>query len=413
MIAFLAWRSLVRSRTRSALTILGVGVAGALLLDMTMLANGLQTSLGRVLEGMGYDLRLTPRGTLPFETDATIPDSGALTAALRRDGGLREVARVVGATAFVAGAEDSHAAGSPAFLLGVEPAGRGVYRDVVGSDLPGLDIGRARGAVVRAAPGEIPVLVNAEVARQWHLRPGDRVRLASRPLHTLPADRPAVVGRVYGIADVRLDAAGQLTVLCPFPDAQRLAGFTRDEASLLVARTVPGVGADSLAPAIERRHPEISAYSLQQLLRTASQQLSYFAQFALVLGATSVVVAAMLLGTIVTLSVRGRLGEIATLRALGIAAGRVRLLITAEAVALTVAALPLAFALGLSVAQVLDRLLKAAPGLPADLHFFVFTAQAAWQTVALLVTCSVVAGAYPAHLAARQPIAATLHAEVT
>ena len=143
-----------------------------------------------------------------------------------------------------------------------------------------------------------------------------------------------------------------------------------------------------------------------------AQQLSYFTQFALVLGATSVVVAAMLLGTIVTLSVRGRLGEIATLRALGVSAGRVRLLITSEAVVLTLAALPLTFALGLSVAHVLDRLLKAAPGLPADLHFFVFTAAAAWKTVGLLFACSVVAGAYPAHVAAHQPIAATLHAEV-
>ena len=218
--------------------------------------------------------------------------------------------------------------------------------------------------------------------------------------------------RVLGIADVRLDAAGQQTIVCQIADAQRLSGARHDEASLLVAGTPPGANADRVARAIMTRHPQVSAYSLQQLLHTAAQQLSYLTQFALVLGATSVIVAAMLLGTIVTLSVRGRLGEIATLRALGVSAGRVRVLITSEAVVLTIAALPLAFALGLGVAQVLDRLLKAAPGLPSDLHFFVFTAAAAWKTGGLLLACSVVAGAFPAHLAARQPIAATLHAEM-
>lgn len=413
MIAFLARRSLVRSRTRSVLTILGVGVAGALLLDMTMLAHGLETSLGRVLAGMGYDLRLTPAGTLPFETDATLRDSGALAATLRRDASVRDVGRVLGATAFVARGDDARGAGTPAFLLGVEREARAIYRDVDGSDLPGLDIGRARGATVRAGAGEIAVLVNAEVARSLRVHPGDTVRLAAQPLQTLPPDRPALTGRVCGIADVRLDAAGQQTVVALLGDAQRLAGDTHDEASLLVARVAPGADADSVAARIAARHPQLSAYSLQHLLRTAAQQLSYFTQFALVLGATSVVVAAMLLGTIVTLSVRGRLGEIVTLRALGVSAARVRLLITCEAVTLTVVALPLAFALGLGVAQVLDRLLKAAPGLPSDLHFFVFTAAAAWQTIGLLLGCSVVAGAYPAHIAARQPIAATLHAEVT
>ncbi len=413
MIAFLAWRSLVRSRTRSALTILGVGVAGALLLDMAMLSHGLETSLGRVLEGMGYDLRITPAGTLPFETDATIRDSAVLARALEREQGLRGVGRVLGATAFVARVDDAGGAGTPAFLLGLERGARGVYRDVEGSDLPGLDVGRARGARVDVRTGEVPVLVNAEVARALRLAPGALMRVAARPLQTLPADQPALLARVVGIADVRLDAAGQQTIVCGLADAQRLARAPHDEASLLVAHTPPGTDADSLAHAIAARHPQLAAYSLAQLLRTAAQQLSYFTQFALVLGATSVVVAAMLLGTIVTLSVRGRLGEIVTLRALGVSAARVRVLITCEAVALTVTALPLAFGLGLGVAQMLDRLLKAAPGLPADLHFFVFTAAAAWKTIALLLGCSVVAGAYPAHVAARQPIAATLHAEVT
>ena len=57
MVGFLARRGLFRHRTRTLLGILGVGVAGALLLDMQMLSRGLQASLSRILRDIGYEIR--------------------------------------------------------------------------------------------------------------------------------------------------------------------------------------------------------------------------------------------------------------------------------------------------------------------------------------------------------------------
>ena len=74
MIGFLATRGLFRHTARTFLGVLGVGVAGALLFDMQMLSRGLQASLHRILRQIGYEVRVTPRGTLPFETDATFPE---------------------------------------------------------------------------------------------------------------------------------------------------------------------------------------------------------------------------------------------------------------------------------------------------------------------------------------------------
>jgi ABC-type antimicrobial peptide transport system permease subunit len=100
------------------------------------------------------------------------------------------------------------------------------------------------------------------------------------------------------------------------------------------------------------------------------------------------------------------------LRAIGFTRARIGALVVLEGIALSAASLPGAFALGLVIARYLDAILRQAPGLPVDLHFFVLTPGAAARTVTLLLGTGAVAGAYPAAAASRTPVAATLHAEV-
>ncbi|MDQ3556619.1 MAG: hypothetical protein M3409_07550, partial [Gemmatimonadota bacterium] len=66
--------SLVRRRSRTALALVGIAISAALLLDMTLLASGLSGSFGELLGAKGYTLRVTPRGILPFDSDATVAD---------------------------------------------------------------------------------------------------------------------------------------------------------------------------------------------------------------------------------------------------------------------------------------------------------------------------------------------------
>ena len=219
---------------------------------------------------------------------------------------------------------------------------------------------------------------------------------------------------MFGITEVRFDAPGQRTAVLGTRDTQALLGLDRDDRlSLVVARLTHHSSAGAVAQWVKIYDPDVSAYSMTDLLRALARELTYFTQFALVLGSTSLVVVALLLGTIITLSVRGRLGEIATLRALGVSAGRVRVLIALESLVLTVVALPFALLLGLAVAHGLEIVLRGVPGLPSDMHFFVLTARALARTVGLLLFAGAVAALYPASVAARLPIAATLHSEVT
>ena len=64
-------RELLRHPIRSGLAILGVAVACAMLLDMLMLGGGLNSSFESLLTTAGYELRVAPAGTLPFDTGAT------------------------------------------------------------------------------------------------------------------------------------------------------------------------------------------------------------------------------------------------------------------------------------------------------------------------------------------------------
>ncbi len=88
------------------------------------------------------------------------------------------------------------------------------------------------------------------------------------------------------------------------------------------------------------------------------------------------------------------------------------LLVLLEGFLLVALSLPVAFGAGQLISLWLDAILRRAPSIPTDLHFFVLTPRAAWRTVVLLVVSGTLAGAYPAWLVSRLRIAPTLHREV-
>jgi ABC-type lipoprotein release transport system permease subunit len=100
---------------------------------------------------------------------------------------------------------------------------------------------------------------------------------------------------------------------------QRITG-RRDEVSLFGLAADAGVDEDALARRIGAAVPEVSVYSTRELMAEMDRRLLYFQQLATILGSIALVVTALLISTIVTIGVRERFGEIATLRAIGVAA---------------------------------------------------------------------------------------------
>ncbi len=405
MIGFLALRNLVRHRTRTVLIVLGLAVSTALLYDMALLAGGLRASLDSVLAEIGYELRVLPRGGLPFATEAVLEDGRWLAAGLDSLPGVAAATPLWATTLYLA--RDRRSPPLSAFTLGIDPAGQTLYRVTAGrapSRLPGPTAG----------PGLSGIVVNALVADSLDLAVGDTL-LATAALDAASglAARPVPLV-VTGLAMFRFDLATQRSASLALDDLQRLAGRSADDpAAFILGKLEPGADGDRVLASYRALHPDVDAYSVAALLGQVRGQLSYFQQFSLILGTVSLLVTFLLILTLLTLSVNERQGEFAILRALGLPAVRIVVLVLVEGLALTALAIGPGLVLGSIASGGLDAILKASPGLPPDLSFFVFTPVALLRTVGLVLVTGTLAGAYPALLAARTDVVRTLHQEVT
>ena len=395
----LGWglRSLGRHPLRTGLSLAGIAVAAAMLLDMVMLSGGIDKSFSDMLLQRGYQIRITPKGTLPFDTEASLSGATGLVRAFRSDPEIATAGAILG-TAVYARTADSLLT---LFGYGVQPESQGVYRVVAGADL---------------APGDTSgLLVSAPAAALLgHARVGDTIVLAGRldPQIAAAGEDRALV--VRGMVEWLYDFRGQPSVGAVLPVMQRLARqSTTDPASLVLVRARSDSMVEPLVSRLRARYPTLEVNSVVELVAQARRRLAYFTQLSHVLGAMSLVVTVLLIGTLLTITVNERLGEIATLRAIGLGRATIVRQVLAEGIALTAIGSILGVLLGLATARYLDAILTSFPGLPAAFSFFVPRADTLTQAAIVLLVTGSLAGLYPAWLAARAPIAATLRAEAT
>jgi len=392
MIATLAFASLRRHRARTALAVLGVAVSAAMLLDMVMLSSGMRESFRSLLLSQGFQLRLSPKGTLPFDTEATIRSADSLVALLRARPTVAAVSPVLGGQLHfpVAGATVTSTA------LGVDPAVQGDYELVAGRN--------------PAAPDEM--VANDAVLRALGRSVGDTVRAASGydpQLRTLSGQRVLrIVGRVRFVY-LALD---QRAAALPIGTLRAMNGpGAADRASLLMVRLRPGADVEREREALLARLRTVTVISTSEALKQVDERLSYFRQLAVILGAVSLVVGFLLVTTLVTVSVNERIGEISVMRAIGVRRWRVVAQILLESSAIMLVAAPVGLALGLVTARWLNSILASFPGLPERIDFFLFQPSAAWTALGLLALCGILAGVYPSWRGASQTIATTLRQE--
>ena len=391
MRAALALASLIRHRARTVLAVLGVAVAAAMLLDMVMLATGMRESFRELLLSRGFEIRLAPKGTLPFDTDATIPGVGAIIATLRANPDIREISPVLGASIHIlTGNRD--VSGS---ALGIDPSVQGDYELLSGRDVTTPDA----------------IVVNDHLLRQLGARVGDTLSVATGydpQTRTYSGQRRLfLTGRVkfiYGANDQSSSAVRRETL-------EAMGGQARDRASLFMVRVRKGANAEQVRDWIDKQLPNVTAISIATAIAQVDERLSYFRQLALILGAVSLFVGFLLVTTLVTVSVNERAGEIAVMRAIGVSRSHVVEQIVLEGVAISFAGAVLGLALGLVTARYLNAILSAFPGLPMAIDFFLFQPKAAWSALGLLIASGIGAGIYPAWRAASLPIAESLRRE--
>jgi putative ABC transport system permease protein len=394
----LGWglKSLGRHPLRTALSLAGIAVASAMLLDMVMLSGGIEKSFSELLLARGYQIRLTPKGTLPFDTEASIPGASGVVRVIRAEPGVASAGAMLG-TSIYGRAADSLVT---LFGYGIQPEAQGLYQVTAGTDL--------------ATDDTVGVLLSETAAGLLRAAPGDTVSLVGR---LDPQIAEAAVGRrlaVRGIVRWIYDHRGQPSVGTVLSVMQRLGReATTDRASLILVKAADDGAVETVAARLRERFAGLDVNSVADLVVHAKQRLVYFTQLSYVLGGMSLIVAVLLVGTLLTITVNERLGEIATLRAIGVSRGTIVRQVLAEGVALTVLGAGGGILLGLGTAEYLDAILTSFPGLPAAFSFFVPRADTLSLAALVLLLTGSLAGLYPAWLASRAPIAATLRAEAT
>ena len=388
----LAALSLRRHASRTLLAMLGVAVSAAMLLDMVMLATGMRESFASLLGRNGFTIRVSPRGTLPFDTEATIGRAGAAWTAIRSVAGVTDVAPVLGTSIHVLGRAEP----MTAFALGIDPAVQGDYQLLEGRDPTHADAMVASDALLRAAGARIGDTLDIAVGFDPQLR-------------TYTGRRRLVIA---GRARFTYLSADDRAAALPLATVQAMGGTERaDRVSLFMVRTAPNVDPETARAAIERAVPRVTALSTAGAIAEAEKRLSYFRQLAFILGAVSLVVGFLLVTTIVTVSVNERIGEIAIMRAIGVSRVHVVQQIVIEGVALSLAGAAAGLVLGVFTARYLNSILRGFPGLPDAIDFFLFQPPSAFRALGLLVASGIAAGIYPSWRAASLPISATLREE--
>lgn len=389
-------RSLGRHPLRTALAITGIAVSAAMLLDMVMLSGGIEKSFAQLVLARGYQIRLTPKGTLPFDTEATFSGAGAKVQHLRQDPAIEAAGAVLGSSVF-GRTPDSLVT---LFGYGIQPEAQALYVLERGRDL--------------APDDSLGVLLSGPAARLLNAGIGDTVTLVGR-LDPQVAT-PHVIRRLSVRGTVRwvYDYKGQPSVGTVLPVMQDLANQrVGDQASLIMVKVRSDRAAGPVSARLRGIFPQLEVSSVADLVRQFKQRLLYFRQLSHILATMSLIVTVLLVATLLTITTNERLGEIATLRAIGLSRGTIVRQVLAEGIALTLLGGVIGFGLGFITARYLDSILTSFPGLPAAFSFFVPRRENLTLAGLVLLVTGSLAGLYPAWLAARAPIAATLRAEAT
>jgi len=390
-----AWRSLLRRGGRSALGIVGIAAAGALMFDMLLLSRGLLVSVRELLDAFGFDVRVLASEGIP---QSRLPIEHALETA-RALSALPEVASAV---PFRIGeaevAADSDRPDEVA-LFAVGATTRRIWTVVDGRDLSGRE------------DDALDVVVNHRLAERMNAGPGTSLELRGRCSAT-PSILPPVTVRIAGVATFPFDSGAQLTMASRFEVLDRLCERPAGEADLIMVASRPESGPDAAVDAIRKARPDLYTFSNDEVIeRFERVGFSYFRQISTALAIVTLSFGIVLITVLLTVSVNQRLGEIAALRAIGFSRHRMAADVLWESALLVgiggLAAIPLGMALSIW----LDAILRSLPGVPATLHFFVFEPRVLWLYAGLLTGVALGAAIYPMWLVTRLPIAGTLRRE--
>lgn len=417
---------------RSALTVLGIGLAVGLVVLLLSLAAGVQTSSTALAYASGVDLLAVSPGsnitsgefpplahahTLATKIPTVDPNVATASPWLIEDlafgnSSLRGDALNHSVPTSWTYTESGTVGWIPSDNAGIETPT--IYQGA-GFTAPG-DPHYANGTF--AGPSTHQIVLDQALAGVLHVQVGDRLWAgASEPSSTSALKSwfgNATEFQVAGISGPFWLIPSALLGFVYLSELQQIYGGatpSTDYATLVLIHltdpTHPTTDEARIAVAL----PGLSLFTLGNILGEIQHVVNLYRTFGFLVGAIGIVVATLFTTTILQMSVDDRSREIALLRAIGSTRATVGLRIVEESLLLSALGLAVGLPIAYGGALALNRfLLRLIGGLPAAFSFVSFDAQVILSGVAAVLVLGLIAAIAPAARAMALPVAEELRA---
>jgi putative ABC transport system permease protein len=305
----LGFKNMIRRRTRSILTVLGVAIAIAVLYSLFQFQQGYQTRLKGELGAMGAQVMVVPKGC-PYEA-ATIALHGGKWPRYMDEGLLAKVK---------ANSEVAEAAGIIMDAV-TTPDGRNMVFLGIDRDYMGL-----RPAWKLAGSwfdSDSSVILGATVASELNLKPGDAFTIPGKPnrLH------------VSGVLN-RTNTQDDGFVFLPTKTHQAIFDLKGKLVVILIkAKQVDK--ANDLVASLRAAEVDMNVFPLSELLGTIGQLMASTRVFVAAIVIIAILIGGMGVLNTVLMAVFERTREIGMMKAMGASAGDVFKLVWAETILTT------------------------------------------------------------------------------
>lgn len=399
-------RQLRRRPGRSAMLVLGVTVAVALLVGLQSLAAGFLAAQTQEIRDRAFDVLVQPmqtRGEQAGPQAAGVEDAHAFARQLAAIPGVASASPTL-ETALILRGEGNQ---SQVLAQGIVPADHlegltQAQRDAFDGYFTRADDERyANGTYEGPRSGE--VVVNRALAQRAGLAKGDALRLAATP-----TDEP-VAFTVVGVFETPHTGTGlyggvQIALL-HLSELQELTGEDARDAGTRVAVRLDDATRDDPAQtarvvaALRAAREGYEALTKEDELSAARERAAVSAGFYTAVAYVSLVVSALFVASVMVMEVQERRRDLGVLRAIGWSPASLFRVVAVEAMTFVGIGTVLGVTLGYFVSETLGEYFRAGYGL--DVEFTSFTPTLAFASAVQALVVGIVAALYPAWRASR------------
>ncbi len=387
-----AYKNLLRKKTRSLLTVLGIAMAAWVLVSLFGFNRGYETSLNKDIDNLGFQMLVVAKGC-PYEAATLMLKGGtglkymdpAIAASVAAEPEVDSVTPMLMQVVFDPNKGES---GGLAAFLGVDPA---TYPRMK-SALPFKAGGWFRGAEAAEA------VFGYEVAELEQREIGD--------LYLIPEKNVEV--KVVGILE-RTGTQDDGTIFLPIKTVQKIFGVPE-----LTSIGIK-VKKDANMKAFEDKMyklPDVQVVSLTQVKTTIMTLVATARVMVLSIAVIAILIAMMGVVNTVLMSVMERRQEIGILKSMGAMAGDVFKLVWLETIILCVGGGLLGTGLALITARLTDILVRRLLPYSPSGGLVSIDASLVLMTLGVVTAIGLASGVYPSWKAARMRPLDTIRSEV-